>query len=436
MNATALAAAAALAAGILLAGPARAVTVDIDITREGEPVPGITITLETPDGTEIPTGDLALELDDPDEATATSPQETAAEEEPPASVAEEEVDEPPVTATAEDAPAEVPSGRIALVVPDDAVGRDLLLVLREDGKVVKREPVRIVPDQPALAIEAYDPADARLSLEITQDKACRAGETCRFDVHLRNDGSGIYTGPLFLTGTLHGTVADGSELDCLPSGAGRHLCHGNVALEPGTTLSRRLDLRLPRGLSRRAPNCLEIARLDEGPAGRADPLVRAVQMALATPGNDVGRPDGILGPRTQAAVDAYRETQGLDPEVGLDEVYAALYGAPPRRLARLGLGTARHCAAVALVAEPKPQPQPRTVRSVDPKPRKAKEAVETSAQRRQARRQRSVDPADILDNPAVRIGIGIGLGSFGRQRDHHRRERRRVREVEEERYRD
>jgi peptidoglycan hydrolase-like protein with peptidoglycan-binding domain len=47
--------------------------------------------------------------------------------------------------------------------------------------------------------------------------------------------------------------------------------------------------------------------------------VRQVQQALSNKGHDPGPVDGIMGPRTRAAVEAYQRSQNLSSSSGLDQ---------------------------------------------------------------------------------------------------------------------
>jgi len=47
--------------------------------------------------------------------------------------------------------------------------------------------------------------------------------------------------------------------------------------------------------------------------------VRQVQQALSTKGHDPGPADGIMGPRTRAALQAYQRSQNLSGASGLDQ---------------------------------------------------------------------------------------------------------------------
>src|SRR5215467_11127717 len=61
------------------------------------------------------------------------------------------------------------------------------------------------------------------------------------------------------------------------------------------------------------------------PAGQ-DADILKVQQALKEKGHDPGPVDGILGPSTRAALQAFQKSQGLDPSGRLDRVTLAKLG--------------------------------------------------------------------------------------------------------------
>lgn len=48
-------------------------------------------------------------------------------------------------------------------------------------------------------------------------------------------------------------------------------------------------------------------------------LVKQVQQKLSENGQDVGQPDGKMGPKTQAALKEYQKEQGIEPTGQLDQ---------------------------------------------------------------------------------------------------------------------
>ena len=221
---------------------------------------------------------------------------------------------------------------------------------------------------------------------------------------------------MFLTGVLHGTVGGPGKDDgwlCGFSGRGKQICHNQVSLQPGDKQSWTLASRLPRRLPRRASNCLEIDVFGQQASGRVEPLLMAVQIGLTRQGVEAGRPDGIMGPRTAAAIRQFTGQDGYEGTDDLSDVFKALYGLSPARLSRLGISGQKHCQRVALISVPKP-------------------AKRTSKPKRRRPRAHDDDDFDDYDDdydyyPRAGIGIGLGLlnNRFHRGRRYDRQRGRR-----------
>ena len=417
----------AMSVGMALATPANAVIVDIDIETEGEPVPGASISFRTPDGRKVPDIQVTAVPEEPEQDEGDEPGRVVELDIPPVRVGEEkpETERPekepdPQRETDPDKPGKPKPGRHRVDLPDNLVGRDLVVVVTRDDEVVKRDPVKVEQGTSRIAVEAYDPVDARLSVKLAQDKKCRRGKTCNYRLEVQNDGTGIYKGPLFLTGVLHGTVSRPGEQggwQCAYSGRGKQICHSQVALQPGAKQSWTLGSRLPRRMSQRASNCLEIDVFNQQATGRVNTLLMAVQLGLAGQGLKVGRPDGIDGPKTQAALRQFTEQDGYEGSDDLNDVFKALYGLSPARLSRLGISGRKHCKRVALYAPPK----------------RAKRVTKVKRRSPQYRDDDDFDDYDGYDDyddydRRPNIGVGIGLGGwnrgFHRGRGHQRRRQR------------
>jgi len=380
----------AFSVGMCVALPANAVIVDIDIKTEGEPVPGASISFRTPGGEDVPVIQITAVTDEEDPKREV-------EKDPPSTRDQEDT-------SGTDRPDD-PNGGYRVEVPDDFVGQDLIIVVSKDDEVVKRDPVRVDRDTSRVSIEAYDPVDAGLSIQLSQPRKCRRGKDCDYQVEVQNQGAGIYKGPLFLTGVLHGTLlGSGKEGDwqCAYSGRGKQICHNQVSLQPGTKQSWSLGFRLPKRMSQRASNCLQIDVFNQQASGRVNPLLMAVQLGLAERGFEVGRPDGIMGPKTAAAMQQFAERDGSGTAEDLPGMFKALFGISPDRLARLGISGGKNCQRVALFSPPRA-------------------AKRISTTRRRRPRDRDDDDDDY--DPAVDIGIGIGLGLLNNRLRERRRER-------------
>lgn len=415
----------AMSVGMMLAMPAAAVIVDIDIETEGEPVPGASISFRTPDGKDVPDIQVTAVPEEPEEVEEDEPGRVVELDIPPVRVDEEkpetkrpEKERDPQRETDPDKPDKPRPGRYRVDLPDELIGRELVVVVTRDDEVVKRDPVKVEQDTSRIAVEAYDPVDASLSIKLAQDKKCRRGKTCNYKLEVRNDGAGIYKGPLFLTGVLHGAVRKPGKQDgwqCAYSGRGKQICHSQVALQPGAAQSWTLGARLPGRMSQKSSNCLEIDVFSQEVTGRVNPLLMAVQLGLAGRGHKVGRPDGIMGPKTAAALRQFTEQDGYEGTEELNDVFKALYGLTPARLGRLGISSRKHCKRVALYAPPK----------------RAKRVTKAKRRRPQYRDDDDFDDYDDYDDYGdydrrPNIGVGIGLGGWGggfhRGRGHRRRQ--------------
>lgn len=400
--------------GMCVALPANAVTVNIDIKTEGEPVPGASISFRTPGGEDVPVIQITAvtEQEDPKREVEKDPPPTRDQEDTSGADRPANDDKPKrETNRGDDDPN---GGGYQVEVPDDFVGQDLIIVVSKDNEVVKRDPVRVGRDTSRVSIEAYDPVDAGLSIQLSQPKKCRRGKICDYLVKVQNGGAGIYKGPLFLTGVLHGTLlGSGKEGDwqCAYSGRGKQICHNQVSLQPGAKQSWSLGFRLPKRMSQRASNCLQIDVFDRQASGRVNPLLMAVQLGLAERGFQVGRPDGIMGPRTEAAMQQFAERNGGGTSEDLSGMFEALFGISPDRLGRLGISSGKNCQRVALFSPPR-----------------AAKRVSKTRRRRPQYRDDDDDFDDDRDDdydPAVDIGIGIGLGLLNNRLHRGRRHERR-----------
>lgn len=355
------------AAVVLLAlvAAARAVTVAIDLQTEGQPIPEATVTIVTVEG-------------EPVEATPA----TATAEQPPAAGT-------PVVLLTDVV------GKLAVEIDDRHEGTAVVAVIEKDGKVIKRQPI---PAKPTFTvIEAFDPADALVAATVGQGETCRAGRDCPLAVTLENQGTGIYEGPLFVELATPGdwaratAAADGWF--CAPAGGGASLCVVQLPLEPGATVSRDFAVRLP-GYVAAQSRCAAIRGLAPRTPDRDRRLIAAIQLGLGRAGFDAGPADGVMGRRTQAAIEAFLAKAGKTAD-SEDALFDIIFGYPLSKVARLGHAAQPACDKLALV----PQPQPRRVtRTREPRP-------EPDDGRRGS------------NDAAVRLGIGIGLGIL--QSDEH-----------------
>lgn len=400
-----LSATAVTAALCMMSLPAASVTIDIDVESEGQPVPMIEITFQTPDGetvseielVEVPSEPSAgggetlttAESDRPSEGQATEQQQntTAADK-----------GRTPET-TIQSSPPTTPA---SFEIPDKLIGRDLVIVVRKDEQIIKKQPVTVQRDTSKLKIEALDPADATLSLGLSQPKACKPGQECKYEIAVRNAGSGIYSGPLFLVGELHGTIkmqSDDQTWFCKSAGGAKTICYINTSLQPDEKRSWQVTARLPPRVSQNVRNCLRLDTLDGRTEGSYQPLIQAVQIGLAGKGFGVGRPDGILGPKTKQEIEKYSAQLGLAPDASAEAVFLALFGMTSDRLARLMLEAQYKCEKLALITPPKKEE------------RISKDRGAKTVKKKEERPDRTSN--DEAVGKAIGIGIGIGLGVLG-----------------------
>lgn len=74
------------------------------------------------------------------------------------------------------------------------------------------------------------------------------------------------------------------------------------------------------------------------PSAPSAQLTARAQARLAELGYDVGKADGIIGPRTRAALQAYQRKQGLDVTGALDQPTLAALGLAAQTASRAGRG--------------------------------------------------------------------------------------------------
>ena len=187
-------------------------------------------------------------------------------------------------------------------------------------------------------------ADLALAKLANQGR-CTAGEPCRFSVSVTNKGPGTWSGALSVAdqitpATTRLTGSSPSEWAC-KGGGGNVSCNlADLTLAPGASRALSLTFTTARSARGTLKNC---ARIDW--AGRT--VIEAVQLALNNAGFQVGKPDGIAGSRTNAAIAAYRKAKGLGGS-GIDNPLLQSLGLE-------GIGDAvasndQACVEVALVA--------------------------------------------------------------------------------------
>ena len=354
-------------------GLANAVTVNIDLTSEGEPLPNASVTLETPDGQPI----------DVTEKTETP---------------ETDVKEPETT---ED-------GKIVIELDDSHKDTEIVVVIRKDDRVVKKEPVHLRDNDNTISISV--PAIS-FTMDKTQGKKpCTPGTYCRFQFKVTNTGLNTWNGPLVLSDQMPVAVRHNRKIDgkwqCGQGKRGQTLCLVETAsLAPGADIATSLALNMARRTSaRNRDNCASVLWPSTNEQlGTHRPTVQILQLAARLHGIKVGKADGIMGPKTRRAfAQLLEETESRADEMSVASLFTAL-GWQAMLNTRPDLSNARHC--VDIIETKKPRPRI-TVRRKKPKHRKTS-----------SRDERIRLPVD--------IGISIGLGLIGRR---HHKERRRYKE--------
>ena len=428
---TLLAACSVLFAGVHIA---QAVVVQIDIESSGEPVPGTTITFETTEGEPVSEDDITLLTDDTEIPALF---ETATESDEPLSDPDSQTgtelvdDNPQIETETADTPAPQDStaaltppesevtddgdageGTHQFVYASELAGTELVLVVRKDDRVVKREPITLQENPEPVRLEAFDPADATLSVLLSQPQQCARRRSCGYEANVTNNGSGIYEGPVFLLATLNGTIGPegAGEWTCKAAGRGKFLCFADIVLEPGETMTFPINAILNRRIPRSASSCVVLFRPDGPKDGKRSPLLRTVQLALATKGFNAGTADGISGPRTNRAIGKYREGLDIDDQLPLEGLFSHLYGVELAHASGPNIEDSDACVELDL------KPVPVAART----PPTSKQSPQKSPEKTEEKPKARV--------PAFSIGIGVGIGGFNDRRRPKRKHRPRYEE--------
>ncbi len=191
------------------------------------------------------------------------------------------------------------------------------------------------------------------SIEITQPKQCERGEACTFVVELTNDNGDDYSGPLFLSSDLPASVgSDGKSISdwyCARSDMGG-LCYIGLDSPSAEGLpSLRLPLMMPAKPSANPEACF-MAGVPSSDMEMA--VARATQLGLAANGFKLGTLDGVIGPKSKAAIATFAKRSKATIRDGeIDEVYRLIFGALPlsERIER------REATCIALNLKPLPK---------------------------------------------------------------------------------
>lgn len=182
-------------------------------------------------------------------------------------------------------------------------------------------PPFIVAPEPAPTVRTF-------TITVTQPEPCTPGKGCGFVVDFANEAGDASAGPLFLSASLPAALGgDVGDWFCANSDMGG-LCHTSLEDHASGTP---LTLELPLAIPRRAGSDLEACFSVEMPSD-ANPrsVARAVQLGLASHGYGLGTIDGLIGPRSRAAIASFAKRSGTTLAAGsMDEVYSLLFGEAP-----------------------------------------------------------------------------------------------------------
>jgi hypothetical protein len=169
---------------------------------------------------------------------------------------------------------------------------------------------------------AEPPADgvADLAVQKTMPAQCLASGLCTAQITIVNDGSGFWTGPIYLTDILSpgGTfAAAGLPWICSPIGASFACYHPTLTLAPGAATTLIFDFAPPTGYLGALENCVELLWPLASPEDSVS-VVIAVQTALTLIGYDPGPIDGSLGTQTRDAIAQLQADLGLPVTGAID----------------------------------------------------------------------------------------------------------------------
>lgn len=186
--------------------------------------------------------------------------------------------------------------------------------------------------------EPSQPDKVKIKIGVEQPAPCKPDGDCAIEVSMQTttDDGEPYSGPMFLTGNRPISGPDG--MTCAPARGGGMCVAGDGALV--------VDIALSKNAKAGDAFCLEAGL----PADGGLAVEKAVQLYLAGEGSYRGNIDGIIGPKTQAALSAFATTHGLGADADLPSIYAAMFGGPP------AIGEAdRQCIVLDIIASPAPK---------------------------------------------------------------------------------
>ena len=188
-----------------------------------------------------------------------------------------------------------------------------------------------------------------LAVEKTAEGTCRAGGLCRFRVDVSNRGGEVFYGPVVIADELStpyvSLVSAGpAPWACAQVDSHLNCQHAPVYLKPGRSLSFWVTVRTPgKWTYGKLGNCATVSWLGGGNDLEA---LRAIQMELARRGYYTGSADGLMGPATTSAIQAFQADAGfaVTGKVNRDLVIA-LFGRGSFRAGDADPGDDKGCAS-------------------------------------------------------------------------------------------
>ncbi len=234
--------------------------------------------------------------------------------------------------------------------------RERVISIVEAPEDVPPEPAEQTPQ----GVTELPPALPDLAVAKTGLGGCAPGTDCLYEISVSNAGPVAYSGPILITDTIG--APNVSLAGATPEPWGCFAADGNVfcqyptvTLEPGDTLAFNLTLR--PGISHSSPrleNCADLTWL--GAQGRD--RIRAVQAELQRRGFAPGTADGIMGPRTAAAIREAEQAAGLAATGTITEpLIETLFGPGAAQAGDASPGNDRDCGIVAVDVPPPPSHQ-------------------------------------------------------------------------------
>ncbi|MGB6908709.1 MAG: hypothetical protein WBE01_03120 [Methyloceanibacter sp.] len=302
------------------------------------------------------------------------------------------------------------------------------------------EPLPGLDDKPLPRLDdASDPGNAVLDIAIEQPKPCNVGQDCQFDFTIRNKGTGTYQGPVFFEVAIPGNwtpiAADISkDWFCASTTTGKNFCWADVNIGADTVSGWTSTFKLPRSVKAGAATCVNLMDIDFDEQGRTTALISALQLGLSREGYKIDRIDGIVGPKTDAALDAYFKDNledagrlGIIPqaeeELRRNEfVFEGLYGKnldwfrsrrkPGAASGELADPSQLHCGKLALTQPPEAQKTNRKTTSKTNRQPASKTTSKTTSKTNE-KKTTGKSSGKILNPAVIELGIGIGSGLAG-----------------------